>query len=371
MSRKEPYVSVLMSAYNAERYIEEAIKSIINQTFADFEFLIIDDGSDDSTADIIKSYMVKDKRICLLRNRENKGISYSANKGIEIANGKYIARMDADDISLSHRLETQIKFMDSHCEVAVSSAWMETFGNEKKNIWKSPTTHDEIVATLFCSNCIWNPVSIIRKEVLDTHNLRYNINYQRGEDYRLWTQISKYQKVANIPKVLHRYRIHEDQTMKLPGNSWKGKIDLQTVKDLPGVRVELLRNFLSREVTIDEVELHQKLFFEIPFVDEKELDDIQEWVDFLISVNQEKKKFVEPTFSNALQNSLLHAKRKSFKLYCNQNKRFTPKLLIKLFFSKSKYYLNFSLFQLSLITLSCLFFRSNKNYSVEYLNIES
>lgn len=372
MSGTEPYITVLMPAYNAETYIGEAIESILNQTFGNFEFIIVDDGSEDSTADIIDFYRSEDERIRPLKNESNKGLCFSLNRGLDAASGKYIARMDADDISLPERFEKQVSFMDSHHEVAVSSAWMKTIGKRKADVWTTPTSHNDILAQLFCNNCLWHPVAVIRREVLEFYDIRYDSRYPKAEDYKLWIDIAKHKKLANIPEILHRYRIHQSQKTKLDNTfENQGKAYLHYLKHLPGIRIELLTNFLSRDVTLDEVELHQKLFFEIPFAEEKQLDNIQEWIDFLISVNREKKKYAEPVFSNALRNSFLHAKKKSFKRYCNQHKRFTPKLLIKLFFSRSNYYLNFSLFQLTLLTINCFMFRINKNFSVEYLKVES
>ncbi|MDZ7719657.1 MAG: glycosyltransferase family 2 protein [Balneolaceae bacterium] len=356
-------VSILMSTYSAESYIGKAIESILNQTYQDFEFLIIDDGSTDSTSEIIEFYRSKDDRIIFMKNQQNRGLSFSLNKGLEVAKGKYIARMDADDVSLPNRLETQVSFMDTHKDVAVSSAWMKTLGKKNETIWKSPETHEEILARLFCNNCIWHPVSIIRKDVLDELGLRYNENYTKGQDYRLWVDIAKHQKLANIPKILHWYRIHEDQRTKLPGNYNKSKNQLQALKDLPGVRVEMLMEFLSREVTLEEVETHQKLFFEIPFFEKDELIKLSKWVDYLIDVNKKRQIYIEPEFSENLKDTLFRTKAKSFKYYCSTNKRFTPKILWKLFFSGDKYYLHFSVKELFYLILNSLAFRRNKKYS--------
>jgi len=114
---KEPKVTVLMPVYNGEKYLNEAIDSILGQTFKDFKFLIINDGSTDGTADILKSY--KDSRIKVTNNEKNIGLTKSLNKGLKMAKSEYIARMDADDISLPTRLQKQVEFMDSHPKVGV------------------------------------------------------------------------------------------------------------------------------------------------------------------------------------------------------------------------------------------------------------
>ena len=361
-----PTVSVLMAAYNAEDFIQEAIESILNQTYTDFEFLIIEDGSKDSTKNIIESYKLQDQRIRAFYNEINKGLIFSLNRGIDVARGKYIARMDADDISLPQRLETQVRFMELNDEIAVSSAWMKTLGKKKETLWKSPTTHDEIMVQLFCNNCVWHPVSIIRKDALDFLDLRYNPNYLKAEDYKLWIEIAKNRPLANIPQVLHRYRIHEDQKTNVTANknkSGKGSEEnLLRRKNLPGIREELLMDLLEREITLDEVEIHAKLFFEIPFTGKIELDKIRAWVEYLISVNKDRKKYLEPEFSNHLLYTFSRTKAKSFKYYCNTHRRFTPKIIWKLFFTPDKYYQNFSKEKLFYLTMNSFIFRQNKKY---------
>jgi glycosyltransferase involved in cell wall biosynthesis len=360
-----PSVSVLMPAFNTENYIGEAIESILNQNFEDFEFLIIDDGSTDSTTEIIEFYRSQDNRIIVHKNQNNQGLSFSLNKGLDAAKGKYIARMDADDISLPNRLRIQVDFMDSHPEVAVSSAWMKTIGKRKEELWKSPITHEKIVARLFCNNCIWHPVSIIRKDVIDNLDLRYDENYTKGQDYRFWVDIAKHQKLANISKVLHLYRIHENQKTEQPVDSIKSKRDLQTLKDMPGVRVEMLMKLLSREVTLEEVEKHQKLFFEIPFTEKEVLHDLREWIGYLKQVNSRTKKYVEPDFSKHLDDVFLSTKAKHFKYLTSVKKRFNPALLWTLFFSDAKYYESFTPKVLAYLTFNSLTLRKNRWYSKE------
>ena len=129
---KSPQISVVMPAYNAEKYITEAIDSILFQTFKDFEFIIINDASTDSTKDIIESY--KDPRIKLVNNEQNKGVAKSLNIGISVACGKYIARMDADDIALPERFQKQFDFMEQHPNIDVCGSWAKKTGNENEII---------------------------------------------------------------------------------------------------------------------------------------------------------------------------------------------------------------------------------------------
>ena len=130
MQTKTPKISVLMSAYNSEKYISESIESILNQTFKDFEFIIINDGSSDNTAKIIQKYAEKDERIRFINSKQNQGIIAALNPGFSMCRGEYIARMDSDDISLPKRFEKQIEYMDKHSECGVLGTSIIIFDKE-------------------------------------------------------------------------------------------------------------------------------------------------------------------------------------------------------------------------------------------------
>lgn len=204
-------VTVLMSVYNGRKFLKEAIDSILQQTFTDFEFLIIDDGSSDGSVDIITSY--HDNRIRLIRNQENLGLTKSLNKGITLAQGKYIARMDADDISASLRLEKQVEFMGTHTEVGVCGSWF-SFIDAPEVITKRPTNHYAIKINFLRTNPIGHPTAIIRKSILEKFDLRYDANMKTSQDYDLWERMSCVSKLANIPEVLLFYRRHQAQVTK-------------------------------------------------------------------------------------------------------------------------------------------------------------
>jgi len=208
---REPMISVIMPVYNGEKYLPEAIESILNQTYKNFEFIIINDGSTDRTEEIILSY--KDDRIIYVKNEKNLQIVESLNKGINLAKGKYIARMDADDISLPKRLEKQIEFMEKNTHVGVCGTWMKTFG-EKNEVWKMPISHDEIVVSMLFNSCIMHPTAVIRTKVLKENNLYYDQKYNKVEDYELWTRLVKYTQFANIPEILLKYRIFENDSSR-------------------------------------------------------------------------------------------------------------------------------------------------------------
>jgi glycosyltransferase involved in cell wall biosynthesis len=183
-----PKITVLMPVYNGAKYLKEAIDSVLSQTFRDFEFLIIDDGSTDSSVEIIKSY--NDQRIRLEQNDKNFGLIYSLNKGIDLTKNKYIARMDADDISLPDRLKIQFEFMESHFDIAVSGVYTITIGKVNGHTNKFFTEPEDIKANLLFNTSLEHPSVIIRKEILQKYNLFYNENFKHSEDFDLWERIS-------------------------------------------------------------------------------------------------------------------------------------------------------------------------------------
>jgi glycosyltransferase involved in cell wall biosynthesis len=202
-----PAISVVMPVYNGEKYLREAIDSILSQTYTDFEFIILNDGSTDKTEEIILSYT--DPRIVYVKNEDNLQIVKTLNKGIGIAKGKYIARMDADDISLPERFEKQFKFMEENPEVGVCGAWIETFGNQSL-FWQYPVNHNEIRISLLFYSCMGHPTVMIRNDFRDL--LFYDQNYNKAEDYELWQRLVRITKFHNLPFFLLKYRLHLNQT---------------------------------------------------------------------------------------------------------------------------------------------------------------
>lgn len=204
-----PLISVVMSCYNRQNYVAQAIESILNQTYTNFEFIIIDDCSTDNTYKIIKKYVKRDKRIIALRNKVNKGIVYALNRGLRLAKGKYIARMDDDDISLPQRFEKQVKYMEENPDVVVLGSDVKSFCDEDKDYspWVDAFDADELALILNFKCSISHPNVIIRKDFLDKHSLSYLKEYEFAEDYALWAQVMlKGGKIENLkePLLLHR-----------------------------------------------------------------------------------------------------------------------------------------------------------------------
>ncbi|AIF50652.1 glycosyltransferase [Pelosinus sp. UFO1] len=284
-----PKVSVIMPVYNAEDYLSQAIESILGQTFTDFEFIIIDDGSTDNSLNIIKTY--NDSRIILIRNETNLKLIASLNKGMNLANGKYIARMDADDISLPERLARQVEFMDQHPNVAVCGTWVELFGECEQSFWHFPDNPDVAKCVLLFGCCIAHPSAMLRRTILET-GLCYSDLYPHAEDYGFWVQIAKKFDITSLPQVLLKYRIS--------GNQKSAKDAQQVIDGAAKIQLEQI-NALGIEPTEQECLLHwtisQKQF--IPNVSFTHA--VLAWLTKLKEANSFLHYYPEPAFSEILR----------------------------------------------------------------------
>jgi glycosyltransferase involved in cell wall biosynthesis len=203
-----PKVTVLMSAYNSEHYLLESIESILNQTFKDFEFLIINDGSTDKTREIILS--VNDPRIHLIDNEENLGLTRSLNKGLQIAQGEFVARQDADDISEPERLQHQVDFLEAHPEVALLGTWhkeVDAQGN-LVGMWNLPSDWIQICwALLFYTPFVHTSVMMRKATILQKIGF-YNEDFSYSQDYELWARAARTLPVFSLKERLVRTRVN-------------------------------------------------------------------------------------------------------------------------------------------------------------------
>jgi glycosyltransferase involved in cell wall biosynthesis len=204
-------ISIVMSVLNGELYLREAIDSILAQSFSDFEFIIINDGSQDATPEILRSYAGKDPRIRLY-DQENAGLVSALNRGCTQARGKYIARMDADDIALPHRLRQQYEFMEAHTEVGMVGGAVQFIDNKGQSVQLEDRillSNNELQRELLERCVFWHPTVIVRTAVF-----RAVGGYRRvldAEDYDLWLRIAERAELANVPSVLLKYRFHSTQ----------------------------------------------------------------------------------------------------------------------------------------------------------------
>jgi glycosyltransferase involved in cell wall biosynthesis len=284
-STNDPRVSVLMTVYNGEKYLSEAIDSILNQTFEDFEFIIIDDGSTDGSADIIQSY--RDERIRFLRNGKNLSVPVSSNIGLKLSCGEYIARMDCDDISLPERLEKQVQFMDDHPEVGICGTWLEIFGNAE-GVWRYPSENSEIMALSFFNSPMAHPTSMMRKELLFKYSLFYDESYTYSSDYEFWVRCGKYFPLANLDEVLFRYRRHGTQI---------GNRHIKEESQFSDqIRLRQLHE-LGLDPNSREIELHRALVLGSYFADKKFVESVNKWMLEIKCKNDRIRLYPEPAFS--------------------------------------------------------------------------
>lgn len=290
---KLPKITVFMPVYNGEKYLREAIESILSQTFTDFEFLIINDGSTDKSVEIIKSY--NDKRIRLIDNQQNLGLAKVCNLGMSLANGEYVARMDCDDISVKTRLAKQTKFMDMHGEVGICGTWIKMFGTiNYKNIY--PTTDEKLKARLLFNTCFAHPSVIIRKKIFIDNHLKFKKELEPGDDYYLWTEASIATSFACLPKILLYYRMHTDNISKI--KSTQQKIGATHA------RLNMLKK-LGIVPTDKELKIHSSLKSD-SMQTKYFLEYSEEWLNKLIKINRIKKIYKEKILKETIANRWLH-----------------------------------------------------------------
>jgi glycosyltransferase involved in cell wall biosynthesis len=203
-----PLISVVMPVYNTSAYVKEAIESILNQTYTHFEFLIFNDGSTDNSVDLIKTY--NDPRIKLYDYPVNTGYVTHLNKGLEVAKGEFIARMDSDDIAYPERFMVQIQYLINNPEIGFCGTQVKYINTEYLEPCL-PTNNDDIKISLITACALWHPTAMLRKQVLQAHNLNYDPDFLYTEDHDLWCKLINVTQAANLADTLLDYRRHDKQ----------------------------------------------------------------------------------------------------------------------------------------------------------------
>lgn len=203
-------VSILMPVYNTAPYLREAMDSVLSQTFNDFELIVLDDCSPDNAEELLDMY--DDPRIVRYKGEKNRGLSNVLNVGIDMARGKYIARMDSDDLSMPDRLRIQVDYLETHPEIDLVSAGMQLFG-AKDELWIRENNPEKVKINALFHAPVLHASSVWRKESFEKHGLRFRQEMVPAEDYDLWTRaMLKGLKLVNLPEVLYKYRIHDTQS---------------------------------------------------------------------------------------------------------------------------------------------------------------
>ena len=308
-----------MPVFNGAKYIKEAIQSVLNQTFSDFELIIVNDGSTDESAEIVRSF--SDKRIRFFENDTNKGIVFTRNFAVENSLGKYIAIFDCDDIMLPEKLQKQVDFLEQNSDFAMVGSSIEMIDKDsnfiKKHIYKLPP---KLLKTqLFFDNYFAQSSMLIRKKVFETFN--YNAKFVMVSDYLLWSQIAQNNKVANLKDVLIKYRVHSQSiTLKQLENQQI------YVKQIFEFQLSLLQIY----PTENELENHFLLLKNQKNIDLKnknQTENIKNWTTFLKNQNKKLQIFDNKFFNKYLKKLW---KRVISENYKSKNINFVEKIIFKL-----------------------------------------
>lgn len=219
-----PLVSVILATYNDQKYIRQAVNSILFQKLEDLELIIVDDASTDNTKNILEDIKKNDSRVKVYRNNNNRGLPYSLNRALHYAKGKYIARMDGDDISLPNRLQKQYNYMEEHKEVGICGTLYKRIGHSS-GVCAIENDSEFIKAMLIYYSPLGHSTWFIRKSFLDMYNLRYNLKFKSSQDYEFLYRVKDLTNYACIQEILLLYRVHSSsitgQTKGLDKNMLK------------------------------------------------------------------------------------------------------------------------------------------------------
>jgi len=289
MTMECPRLTVLMPVYNGQEYLRPALESILSQTFRDFEFLILNDGSTDDSVGIIESY--QDPRIRLVHNSGNVGLVATLNRGLELARGPYIARMDCDDISHPTRLARQALYLSTHPAVGVVGSWMEFFGDLPARTMRYPVRPARVRVELLFRCSLAHPSVMFRRESFRHHHLQYDPGFPHAEDWALWSACSHLFPIANIPEVLLRYRVHPDRVCVKWREIQRRSEDLICIRSLGELGVR---------ATEEELSLHRQMDWNECPLDRCWFERAFSWLAHLHDANQRLRRYPEPAFTEAL-----------------------------------------------------------------------
>ncbi len=294
-----PKISLIMSVYNGEDYLSEAIESVLKQTFKDFELIIINDCSTDSTAEILNKFAELDDRVKVHTNEVNLRLPSSLNKAITLAQGKYIARMDADDICLPDRLEKQYSFMEENPNVALSSCRFMTLKNGviSSGGCGGKSDNDSIKALLLVTNPILHPGIIAKADAI--RDLGYDKNFTCTEDMELWTRfVMAGYRIEILPEYLMIYRLHDKQITETTLDKQRKEV------------VAIQKNYCGNLLEAMDSEQEDFYIRGIYFRENKDINKFCEFYKWLKKVNDKTKAFDKEALNYAMFEILAEYKRK-------------------------------------------------------------
>jgi glycosyltransferase involved in cell wall biosynthesis len=278
-----------MPVYNDDRHVGEAIASILGQTFTDFEFLIVNDGSTDRTAEVIASF--RDPRIRLVANDVNRHVEASLNRGLGLARGEYIGIMNSDDVSLPERLRKQVAYLDANPEVGVVGSWIEVFGAVKRKVQLYPMEPGKIRCELLFSSALANPAVMFRSRFLGRHGLKYEESEPVASDWGLWARSCFCFPLANLPETLVRYRVHANSLSRVCTAAQRESERKIDILNLARLGITATEEELSVHRQLGSCQFSQDETFEIRAAD---------WLSRLHRANAATRCYPEPAFSEVL-----------------------------------------------------------------------
>ena len=264
-------VTVLMPTYNVAPWVEEAIRSVLRQTYRDFELLVVDDASTDNTLEVVRT--IDDPRIRIASFPDNVGLSENLNRGLDFIDTEYFARMDGDDIALPHWLQSEIDYLDAHPEVGVCGGCGQRFGTSQSLI-RFPEQHDDIAANMLFECTIIVPT--VRMSVVREHGLRYRKDAFPAEDYRFWADCLRVTRLHNIPDTLFLYRMHPTQICTSRREEQQGKV--------AAVRLFMLE-WLSADFTDKEKHYFLDVFVPCKVNSRKDITNLKAFTQRIIERN--------------------------------------------------------------------------------------
>lgn len=291
MTFTAPRLTVLLPVYNAAPYLGEAVRSVLGQSFVDFELLAIDDGSTDESLDILRSF--DDPRMRVERNDANLGLIATLNKGLDLARGEYVARMDGDDVAMPRRFEAQVALLDGDARLGACGMFIETFGFGRSKVLRYPVRNEQVQCHLLGYTPMAHPTVMFRKPMFDHHGLRYDRNFPHAEDYDLLERASHCFRLANIPEVGLRYRLHATQVSRVHSDILQESVSR--------IRSRRMKRFLQDECSEGVPSMLDIFFNTGRHVTSDEISAVRNWIDMVLDRNRCTRIFNDAELSEFLE----------------------------------------------------------------------
>jgi len=263
MKNNIPIVSVILPVYNGEIHLSECIESILSQTFRDFEFIIVDDASTDNTSQLLKEFAMKDNRIIIITHELNQKQTVAANTAIKHAKGKYLARMDADDIALPNRFELQVKCMEKNPNTGLLGSWVDIIDDNGKVLktWYTNNTSGHLNWDLLFGAGFAHSSVMMRRDLVNKVGCYQSIE---AEDYDLWSRLSRITNIANIQQVLQKKRV------------WQGQLGLKVPQETRECTLQIMQKNINHllnnsNLDLDMIRNIRKVSDKTPIIQDSQL----------------------------------------------------------------------------------------------------